>query len=103
MAVGDKHGRPLLPAPGLSLQPGADRFHTEAMHGYRIALLAENADVLLAVFERSPEAVVVVGSDLRVCRVNAAAERLFRTGRADLVGSDLGSFGIRPGHSSPDQ
>jgi diguanylate cyclase (GGDEF)-like protein/PAS domain S-box-containing protein len=60
--------------------------------------LAENADVLLAVLERSPDAVVVVGHDLRVRHINAAAEQLFRIGRADLLGRDIGTFGIRPGH-----
>jgi diguanylate cyclase (GGDEF)-like protein/PAS domain S-box-containing protein len=58
--------------------------------------LVEAADFLLAALEHCSDAVVITDADLRVRYLNAAAGRLFRSDRAELIGSDLDRLGIAP-------
>jgi len=51
--------------------------------------VADTADLLLTALERCSDAMVIVDADLRIRHVNAAAERLFRCSRADLIGCDV--------------
>jgi diguanylate cyclase (GGDEF)-like protein/PAS domain S-box-containing protein len=48
--------------------------------------VADSADFLLTALERCSDAMAVIGADLRIRRLNAAAEHLFRCRRAELIG-----------------
>jgi diguanylate cyclase (GGDEF)-like protein/PAS domain S-box-containing protein len=54
----------------------------------------ETPDFLLAALERATDAVVIVDGDGRVSHVNAAAETIWKQGRADMLGRDVERFGL---------
>ena len=57
--------------------------------------LAETPDFLLAALERTPDAVVIVDSDLRVSHFNAAAELIWGKDRAEVLGCHVSRLGLR--------
>jgi PAS domain S-box-containing protein len=56
--------------------------------------VSEDPDILLAAIERAGEAVVIVDRDHHVSHFNAAAERIWRLNRADLLGRHVGRLGL---------
>jgi len=57
--------------------------------------MAETPDFLLAALERTPDAVVIVDSDLRVSHFNAAAELIWGKDRAEVLGCHVSRLGLR--------
>lgn len=58
--------------------------------------MVETADTFHAALDHCSDAVVILDGDLRVCHASPAAERLFRTPAADLIGRDLSDLSIAP-------
>jgi PAS domain S-box-containing protein len=57
--------------------------------------MVETPDFLLAALERTPDAVVIVDSDLRVSHFNAAAELIWGKDRAEVLGCHVSRLGLR--------
>jgi PAS domain S-box-containing protein len=56
---------------------------------------AESSEFLLATLEQAGDAVVVLDRNLRVINCNAAAELIWGTPRAQLLGREAGALGLR--------
>jgi diguanylate cyclase (GGDEF)-like protein/PAS domain S-box-containing protein len=56
--------------------------------------VVETPDFLLAALERANEAVVIADGDLRVSHFNAAAERIWKLDRAEVLGCHLSGLGL---------
>jgi PAS domain S-box-containing protein len=56
---------------------------------------AENSELLLAALEQASDAVVVLDGNLRVINCNAAAELIWGTPRAQLLGREADTLGLR--------
>jgi PAS domain S-box-containing protein len=57
--------------------------------------VVETPDFLLAALERASDAVVIVDGDLRVTHFNAAAERIWKLGCADVLGCHASRLGLK--------
>ena len=60
----------------------------------RDSLTVETPEFMLAALEQAPDAVIIVDSDGRVRHFNAAAERIWRLPRAEVLGGDTGHLGL---------
>ena len=57
--------------------------------------ITEAPDILLAAIERTNDAIVVLDSDLRVRHFNAAAERIWKLDRAEVLGGHVSCLGVK--------
>jgi diguanylate cyclase (GGDEF)-like protein/PAS domain S-box-containing protein len=56
---------------------------------------AESSEFLLAALEQAADAVLILDGDLRVSHCNAAAELIWGSPRAELLGRDAGTLGLK--------
>ena len=54
----------------------------------------ETSEFLLAALEQASDAVIIIDSDRRVRHFNAAAERIWRLSRTDVLGCEAGRLGL---------